>query len=360
MTIESQISDLLKKINLPFCGKLIDKFYVSPYVNITISGIGPVFYRDAASKRIYTILQRRYKDNFQWWFPGGYVELPSASADNVLQDIDADESRKKIKNATIDEMYHNALNNKGAWQKAKKEINDAKFLQKSFEKHGVNWPKNIDANWQTAWQREVLEETGIDLEKFENRITLDFKFNQTFMIGAERDRLTNIDGKFCAFLGDLDKAPKTMPDAETEELKWIALDEIYFDEKEKNFMAHDKIVNLYTASLIEEALHEIICFKIKQISQVKNEVSGQETARFNCPQNLQHYLLEKINVAKLDNFLQLKRFLAWKFGELEISQNLCGKDGGWFYDACLKIGEFLKERNFDERNLITLEKNLTH
>lgn len=354
-----EIVAFLDSLKIPFSGATIasaqKKYHVSPFPQITISGIGPVFYIDQKTQKIHTILQRRFKDNFQWWFPGGYVELPTPQHGFFLENFE------KIKNATIDEFYKNAIKY-GCWQKAKKEINDPKKLEKFFLKHDLKWPKEVDANWQSAWQREVLEETGIDLNKFPKKIILDFKFNHTLMIGAERDRLTNIDGKFCAFLGELKKAPQTKPDDETEELRWIALDEIFFDKQKKNFFAHKKIVNLYTVTLIEEALHEVICHEIKRISKIKNPLTKQEISRFNTPQNLQSFLFNKLSSflthhvedlvslnlgrsstmqAKDDQLVMIFKFLSWKFGELEIGKNLCGKNGDWFYKASLAICKFL-------------------
>ena len=346
----NQIIKFLDELKIPFSGATIaskeKKYHVSPFPQISISGIGPVFYLNKKNQKIYTLLQRRFKDNFQWWFPGGYVELPWARHNFFLKNFE------KIKNATIDEFYKNSIKY-SSWQKAKNEINDPKFLIKSFKKHGIKWPKETDANWRSAWQREVLEETGVDLEKFPKKIILDFKFNHTLMIGAERDRLTNIDGKFCAFLGELDKEPKTKPDGETEELRWIALDEIYFDKKKKNFFAHEKIVNLYTVTLIEEALFEVICHEIKRISKIKNPITKQEISRFNTPQNLQGFLFNvMLSLSKHDSGPRLEscfdklsmtlRFLSWKFGDLEIGENLCGKNGDWFYKANLTICKFLQ------------------
>lgn len=340
--IEEKIVTLIEKLNIPFCGQYVQdfknrkKYYVSQFANISISGIGPVFYLDEVGK-IYTLLQRRFKDNFQWWFPGGYVELPPSSATTKITDKKSGiinfPDFEKIKNATIDEYYKNAIGY-GCWQKAKKEINNSKNLKLFFKKHQINWPKEIDYNWQMAWQREVFEETGVDLEKFKKKIILDFKFNSTMMIGAEKDRLINIDGKYCAFLGVLEQQPKTLPDQETEELRWICLDKINFNQNHKNYSAYKKIVNLYTITLIEEALHEIICHFIKENSKVKNQLSNQIISKFNTPQNLQIYIWQKLqqiknfNINKLTN---LKKFLEWQFGELEIAKNLCGKDGKEFF-----------------------------
>lgn len=332
-----EIITFLDSLEIPFSGSTIasaqKKYHVSPFPQISISGIGPIFYINKKTQKIHTILQRRFKDNFQWWFPGGYVELPTPQHGFFLKNFE------KIKNATIDEFYKNAMKY-DSWQKAKKEINDPKKLEKIFKKHDLKWPHETDANWQSAWQREVLEETGIDLNKFPKKIILDFKFNHTLMIGAERDRLTNIDGKFCAFLGELEKAPQTKPDGETEELRWIALDEISFNKQKKNFFAHKKIVNLYTVTLIEEALHEVICYEIKRISKIKNPLTKQEISRFNTPQNLQSFLFESCFNMSSNIF----KFLSWQFGELEIGKNLCGKDGYWFYKASLTICKFVTSR----------------
>ncbi len=339
----NQAIKFLNQLKIPFSGTTIsngsEKYHISPFQQISISGIGPIFYLNQKNQKIYTLLQRRFKDNFQWWFPGGYVELPPAEHGFFLKNFE------KIKNATIDELYKNSISY-GSWQKAKKEINDPKSLEKFFKKHKIKWPQEIDANWQAAWQREVLEETGVDLDAFPKKIILDFKFNHTLMIGAERDRLTNIDGKFCAFLGELTKEPKTAPDHETEELRWIALDEISFNKKQKNYFAHQKIVNLYTVTLIEEALFEVICHEIKRISKIDNPFTKQQLSRFNTPQNLQGFLINQLDLyphVKLKNNT-LKKFLSWQFGELEISENLCSKNGDIFYKLSLTICEFLTSR----------------
>ncbi len=324
----SEVFNLLDSLKIPFCGKTFDfknkTYHISPFPQITISGIGPIFYLNKKNQKIYTLLQRRFKDNFQWWFPGGYVELPS------VRNGFFSENFEKIKNATIDKFYKNY-----DWQKTKKELNDPKKLAEFFKKHQLNWPKKIDSNWEAAWQREVFEETGVDLDKFKQKIILDFKFNRTLMLGAERDRLTNIDGKFSAFLGELDKEPKTAPDAETEELRWIALDEITFDKK--NYFAYKKIVNLYTVSLIEEALFEIICYKIKKISKIKNPLTKQEISKFNTPQNLQSFFISNPQIKQNQ---EIKEFLSWKFGELEIGKDLCGKNGKRLYHLTLKLCNF--------------------
>jgi len=374
-----EIIEFLDSLKIPFSGGTVaskkKKYHVSPFPQISISGIGPVFYINKKNQKIYTLLQRRFKDNFQWWFPGGYVELPPAQHGFFLENFE------KIKNATIDELYKNSIGY-GSWQKAKKEVNDPKSLEKLFKKHGVKWPKEIDANWQLAWQREVLEETGVDLNKFPKKIILDFKFNHTLMIGAERDRLTNIDGKFCAFLGELEKEPKTKPDAETEELRWIALDEIDFDKKKKNYFAWDKIVNLYTVTLIEEALFEVICHELKRISKIKNPITQQEISRFNTPQNLQSFLLENISSSSLtrsvddlvssktklkrssafqakdDELKEIHHFLSWKFGELEIGENLCGKKGDWLYKASITICKFVQSNKLYSKANFTKLNNL--
>ncbi|NBV06459.1 MAG: hypothetical protein EBS06_04395 [Proteobacteria bacterium] len=341
--IEKQIVSQIELLKIPFAGTTIQsdskKYHISPFQQISISGIGPIFYLNQKDQKIYTLLQRRFKDNFQWWFPGGYVELPSANHGFFLENFE------KIKNATIDEFYKNSFDY-GCWQKAKKEINDPKSLTKFFKKHKIKWPKEIDANWQSAWQREVFEETGVDLEKFSKRVILDFKFNHTLMIGAERDRLTNIDGKFCAFLGELKTHPKTIPDSEIEELQWIALDEISFDKKKKNFFAHQKIVNLYTVTLIEESLFEIICHEIKKVSKIKNPLTKQKISRFNTPQNLQSFLISNFCSGwKKQNYPLISKFLAWQFGDLEIGKNLCSKNGDMLYKISLKISEFLTLKN---------------
>ncbi len=379
---EKAIVELIELLKIPFSGTAIQsgdkKFHISPFQQISISGIGPVFYRDKKTKKIYTLLQRRFKDNFQWWFPGGYVEVVPTHCETLNDGKIKIPAFEKIKNATIDEYYKNAIAY-GCWQKAKQEINDPKSLEKIFKKHKVQWPKEIDANWESAWQREVLEETGVDLDDFPQKIILDFKFNRTLMIGAERDRLTNVDGKFCAFLGELSEAPKTTPDYETEELRWIALDEIFFDAKKKNYFAEEKIgsakiVNLYTVTLIEEALFEVICHEIKKISKIQNPVTGQLISRFNTPQNLQSVLIEKLSalcdgprnksgVTKCSAEQShhhfhpglvpgsmpktIFNFLSWQFGPLEIGKEICGKKGDKIFLISILLADFLTKNNLN-------------
>jgi hypothetical protein len=320
----------LKALQIPFSGIAVKykkkEYHISPFPQISISGIGPIFYYNKKEQRIYTLLQRRFKDNFQWWFPGGYVELP---AKNRF----FNKNFNKIKKATIDEFYQQSLDCKD-WQKARKKINDPKELAKLFKKHKINWPKKFDANWQEAWKREVLEESGINIDKFLQTIILNLKISETLMLGAESDRLVNIDGKFCAFLGELNKEPKSKPDNEIEESKWIAINDINFSEKEKKYISHKNIVNPYVISLIEEALFEIICYKIKEISKIKNPITKQQISRFNTPQNLQSFLLN--NHLDLQN-KDVKEFLSWEFGDLEIGKNLCGKKGDKLYNTTIKL-----------------------
>lgn len=333
-----EIIGFLDDLKIPFSGTTIfsdqKKYHISPFQQISLSGIGPIFYQNKKDQKIYTLLQRRFKDNFQWWFPGGYVELPSASSDFCSKNF------QKIKTATIGEFYKNTLQIKD-WQKARKEINDPKKLKEILKKHKIKWPKEIDANWQEGWQREVFEETGIDLDKFPQAIILNLKMSQTLMLGAEADRLINIDGKFCAFLGKLEKAPKSTPDHEVEELKWIATDEIFFDKKQKKYLAANYQINPYVLSLLEESLFEILCYKIKKLSKVKNIFTKQEISRFHSPQNLQSFLLEKLPDHKINNLKFLKNFLAWKFGEMEIGKNLCERNGNMLYKTSLAICKFI-------------------
>jgi 8-oxo-dGTP pyrophosphatase MutT (NUDIX family) len=341
---ENEIIELLDELKIPFSGTVIycgqKKYHISPFQQISISGIGPIFYLNKKDQKIYTLLQRRFKDNFQWWFPGGYVELPSATADFFSKNF------QKIKEATIKEFYKNSLEAQD-WQKARKEINDPKKLEKIFKKQGIKWPKEIDANWQSAWQREVFEETGVDLDKFPQALILNLKMSQTLMLGAESDRLVNIDGKFCAFLGELEKAPESTPDHEVEELKWIATDEIIFDKKQKKYLAANFCVNPYVLSLLEESLFEFLCHKIKQISKIKNPLTKQEISRFNTVQNLQSFLIEKSSNFKIKKLEFIKEFLSWKFGECEIGKNLCGKNGNKLYKTTLEICKFISSQNLE-------------
>ena len=322
-TSNKKIIEILDSLKIPFSGSAIGSYHISPYPQTSVSGVGPVTYRDKKTKKIYTLLQRRFKDNFQWWIPGGYVELPA-------RDDFFTKNSEKIKNATISQYYKNAA--KQGWQRAYKDINDPEKLAETFKEHKINWPKEVDYNWQQAWQREVLEETGVNLDEFKNKVIFNLNSTNTLTVGVEPDRLINIDGKFCAFLGDLDKAPEITPDEETEELQWIALDEISFDKE--NYLARGKIVNLYTVTLIEEGLFRMICHKIKEISKIKNPVTKQEISRFNTPQNLQSFLILNPQIKRTE---EIEEFLSWKFGDLEIGENLCSKDGDRLYDISLII-----------------------
>ena len=77
-----QIITALDQLKIPFSGTTITsgskKYHISPFQQISISGLGPVFYINKKDQKIYTVLQRRFKDNFQWLTPGGYAELPPA------------------------------------------------------------------------------------------------------------------------------------------------------------------------------------------------------------------------------------------------------------------------------------------
>ena len=356
--LESKIIGLIEKLNIPFCGTLIqnpskkelvksDKYFISPFTNISISGIGPVFYIDKKTSKIYTLLQRRFKDNYQWWFPGGYVELMPSGINNLLLNNGKKinlPTFKQIKKATIEEYYKNIIKY-NSWQKAKKEINNSEFLQQLFKKHKINWPKEIDYNWQDAWQREVFEETGVDIKKYKKAIILDFKNNSTLMIGAEKDRLTNIYGKFCALLGILDGMPEISPDNEVEEAKWVAIEDINYDKKFKKYLVHDFELNLYTQSLIEESLFELLNYKIQKFSKIKNSFNDQEISRFSSPQNLQSYILEKSTNFNLKQFSYVTNFLSWQFGELGIGNNLFGKFGNELYNNTIAICYFLIKNN---------------
>ncbi len=356
---EKQIIKLISDLKIPFCGRYIQdldtnkKFYISQFANISISGIGPVFYMNNRGE-IFTILQRRFKDNFQWWFPGGYVELPPSSATSEIAHKKTKinfPDYQKLKLSTIDEYYQNTFKYND-WQKAKIEINDYNFVRKNFKKHKINWPKQIDFNWQEAWEREVLEETGIDLKKFKDRITFDFKFNKTLMIGAEKDRLINIDGKFASWLGILKTAPKTTPDSETEELKWVNLKDIIFDKKKKNYFTEGRIVNLYAVTLIEESLNEIVNYFIKLTSKVKNEASDSNLSIFNSWQNIQITIwqkfkqIENLNINKLQ---YVKKLLEFKSGNLDIAKNICGKDGKIFFHIFYNSAIFFRKNNLENK-----------
>jgi len=354
---EEQIVELLNSIKIPFAGTTISsktkQYHLSHFKQITISGVGPVFYLNKKNQKIYTVLQRRYKDNFHWLFPGGYVEVPPENCKEFIA-----ENGKKVKipsfesiKATTMKSIYSSMIDEGCWQKVKKKINDPKGLEEIFKKKKIKWPKELDANWQSAWQREILEETGVDLDKFPKKIIIDFPVNKTLMIGAEPDRLTNIDGTFTAFLGELEKAPKTRSDAETEEVKWVAIDEIKFDKKKNNYIAGKFIVNSYTISLIEEALYRIICYQIKQMSKITNPITKEKISRFDTTQNLQSFLLEKSQNFKIEKLTFIKEFLSWKFGELEIAKNLCGKNGSRFYKLNFLTCKFLiknKLKSFED------------
>jgi len=80
--------------------------------------------------------------------------------------------------------------------------------------------------------------------------------------------------------------------------------------------------------LIEEGLFRTICHKIQEISKIINPVTKQEISRFNTPQNLQSFLILNPQIKRTR---EVKEFLAWEFGELEIGKNLCGKNGDELY-----------------------------
>lgn len=347
--------NLLKKLNIPFSGTTIqsgkNKYHISPFQQISLSGIGPIFYINNQNQKIYTLLQRRFKDNFQWWFPGGYVEIPSAQSGFFLENF------QKIKAATIEEFYQNSLTSH-SWQKPWEDINNPKKLRQTLLKHQLEWPEEIDSNWQSAWQREVLEETGIDLDKFPQALTLDLKMTKTLMLGAEGDRLVNIDGKFCSLLGSLDAEPKTKPDHEIEELQWIDIETILFNEKQQQYVTANNLINPYVLAVLEESLFEIICHQITEISKTRNPITKQQISKFNTPQNIQSFLLA-ILPHNIDDLDLIKDFISWKFGELNITQNLCGKNGNKFYKLTLTICRFISSRNsFSSSDFITLNNLL--
>ena len=370
LILQAVIVELANSLQIAFAGSTIqdfrnsdslgninsnNKYHISPFINISISGIGPVCYINQKDNKIYTLLQRRKKDNYQWWFPGGYVDLIPAGTDILLKERKEKRiinlpSFEQIKAATINKYYQNIINY-NCWQKTKKEINDPTYLNSCFKEHNIKWPKNIDSNWQSAWQREVKEESGIDISKYKKAIILNFKCNSTFMIGAEKDRLTNIDGKFCAFLGKLKSHPKTTPDPkEIEQVKWIKIEDILYDNKKQKYIADNKQVNLYTMSLIEEAVFEILCYQIKQISKINNIYNKQQISRFNNPQNMQSYIIEKAANIKIDDLINLGQFLSWQFGDLEIGKNICGKTGNKLYNSSLLIGNYLKTNHLNSLN----------
>jgi hypothetical protein len=86
--------------------------------------------------------------------------------------------------------------------------------------------------------------------------------------------------------------------------------------------------------LIEEGLFRTICHKIQEISKIKNPITKQEISRFNTPQNLQSFLI--LN-PKIKRTKEIKEFLSWEFGELEIGKNLCGKDSDELYENSLLV-----------------------
>ncbi|MBM3579984.1 MAG: hypothetical protein FJX34_04345, partial [Alphaproteobacteria bacterium] len=67
----AEAAKVLDKIDpLPFCGISIRSkkrsYHISPFKQISISGVGPVFFLNKNDQKIYTALQRRFQDNFQW------------------------------------------------------------------------------------------------------------------------------------------------------------------------------------------------------------------------------------------------------------------------------------------------------
>ena len=225
-------------------------------------------------------------------------------------------------------------------------------MEEIFKEDKINWPQEIDFNWQKAWEREVLEETGVNLDNIKDKIILDFKFNHTLMMGSEKDRLTNVDGRFCAFLGELTTEPQTTPDNEVEEVRWIALEEIDFHLKQQKYLALNKEVNAYAISTIEESLYKIICYKIKEISKIDNFISKQKISKFNTPQNLQSFLLEKLEKLETSEKQGLRldiinEFLLWNFAELEIARNIYGKKGDLFFKTSINICYFITKNKID-------------
>lgn len=365
--IEKNIVSLIDQLKIPFCGQYVQdfeqkkKYYISQFANISISGIGPVFYIDKNGK-IYTILQRRFKDNYQWWFPGGYVELPPSCATSQITTQDGDikfPNFTEIKNATIEEYYRQAISQKD-WQKAKKNANDANKTKEIFKKLQINWPEEIDFNWQSAWQREVLEETGINIDNFQNRVIIDFKCSSSLMLGAEKERICNIDGRFCSLLGALENAPSTSPDQETQELRWICLDEIFFDENQQNYIAHNYIVNLYTITLIEESLHKITSYFIKKNSLIHNKFNQDNICKFNDPQNIQSYILQKTDKFDIENLNNIKELLSFSFGELGIARNIYNHNGINFLRLFINASLFLQKNELlSQKNILDFNNFLS-
>jgi 8-oxo-dGTP pyrophosphatase MutT (NUDIX family) len=388
LTLESAIVELINSLPVPFsgttiqdfkdnssqyCGKISaiisqklpsggliplegrNKYFVSPFIKTSVSGIGPVFYINKNNNKIYTLLQRRKRDDHLWWFPGGYVDFPAPGVNNLVRDRKLKSIKNsyirvadfdKIKKIIIDEYYKN-IKKYSCWQKAKKEINDPKFLQNLFKKNNLKWPKEVDYNWKSAWIREVKEEMNVDIGKYKKAVILDFKNHSTFFIGAEQDRLTNIDGRFCALLGILDKEPKTIPDYEIQEARWVALEDVIYDKKNKKHIIDGKQLSTYSALFMQEALFELLCYQIKKISKIKNSITGQMVSKFHSPQNLQAYLFEKISKNDAFRMKNLYLFLSWKFGDLDIGNNFYGKSGNDLYYITVNITKFISKNNIN-------------
>lgn len=349
--LEASVVEIINCLNIPPCGATIqdfkespcsyvdeiskentanqNKYFVAPFTNISVSAVGPVFYYNITDKKLYTLLQRRVRDDFQWWFPGGYVELPVAKIDYLLQERGNKEKIKipdfeSIKKAIVDKYYQN-IKDYGSWQKAKKEINNSDFVRKLFKENNISWPKELDFSWEDAWIREVKEETGVDVRKYKEAVILDFKTNKNFFIGTERDRIINIDGRFAANLGDIKEEPKTsFPADEICEVKWFSLEDIKLENK-NYFLPDGRKLTPYTALFIEEALYKIICNKIKSKGEILNNVNKEKIYLFCCLKTLQAYIISQ----KLET--KFKEILEYNFGPLEIPHNLCSIKGAKLY-----------------------------
>ena len=102
------------------------------YSMTTFASDTPTLLKDINTKKIYTLLQRRSKDNLQWWFPGGYVEfLPSGITKLIGSDgkISKVPDFAKVKKVAIEEYYKNIVKY-SSWQKAHKE-----FFTRDVERH---------------------------------------------------------------------------------------------------------------------------------------------------------------------------------------------------------------------------------
>jgi 8-oxo-dGTP pyrophosphatase MutT (NUDIX family) len=371
-----------------------NKYYVSAFCNMSVSAAGLLYYVDQKTGKTFTLLERRKKDSYQWIFPAGYMEVYPPNVDEIIEDRLNEEERYAIEENTVgnnvgklnknikydqkisftnlpgsqdlksiiisefEKMIH-----KEGWQKASKVLNNPDLLLKLLENHNIKWPSNIDVNWNHTWQREVLEETGVDIHQYKNRITIQLKPNATLVLGAGGERLTNADGRFCTFLGVLNEAPKVIPNYEMADAKWIALQDIYFDEKQERYIVPDdqRPIYPYGIVLIEESLYELLCYKIQLLTKYKNYYSGQDISAFDNPHNLQNFLVRNIKENyDLEKLTNINYIIGQKFGELYMLETLLGTIGRKLYRSFLAIAYYLSNHNLSSfEDFVKLDNFIT-